>query len=126
MLRYASEAPDDGNTYTCVEGLSNAIAESYVEFVITDEMANANPGVKAGTYTLKGGDGGASYQDNINVIKTAFDYANHPDRCYNTSSSFDCGVPGLYAHASSDGSVRAYDGDSRVCYVRGGGSSNCE
>ena len=104
---------------------NNKIEESYAGFVVTPEMAQANPGMIAGTYTLKGGDGGASYQDNINVIKTAFDYANHPDRCYVNSSDINCHVSGLSADAFSDGYVGASDDVSHGCYVRAGGSSDC-
>lgn len=33
---------------------SNKVKENYLSFVITEEMASANPGMVAGTYTLKG------------------------------------------------------------------------
>ncbi len=70
----------------------NEIEESYVEFVVTQDMATANPGMVAGTYSLKGGDMGDSYESNIDVIKTAFGYSTNPSRCVIDVSSAYCQV----------------------------------
>ena len=86
------------------------ITESYLGFEVTEEMVQDNPGMIAGYYYLRGGDSGASFTENMNVIKTAFDYANHPDRCDgNQTSDFHCDVSGLYAEARSDGDANAND-----------------
>ena len=103
---------------------SNEIEESYVEFVVTNDMVTANPGMVAGTYTLKGGDYGASYTSNVNTIKTAFGYSSYPSRCTDNTISFSCSVSGLAAITYDDGSVRAGGGSYR-CDVGGDGSSSC-
>lgn len=102
---------------------SNEIEESYVEFVVTSDMVTANPGMVAGTYTLKGGDYGASYASNVNTIKTAFGYSSYPSRCYDDTASFRCSVSGLRALTYDDGYVGAYVDDG--CYVNDDGSSRC-
>ena len=104
---------------------SNEIEESYVEFVVTEDMANANSGMVAGTYRLKGGDLGAGYTSNVNVIKAAFGYSTNPSRCPYGGSYFSCWVSGLYAYANNDGSVIAYDTHNYNCTVYHDGSSNC-
>ena len=103
---------------------SNEIEESYVEFVVTSDMVTANPGMVAGTYTLKGGDYGASYTSNVNTIKAAFGYSSYPSRCTDNTISFSCSVSGLAAITYDDGSVRAGGGSYR-CDVGGDGSSSC-
>ena len=112
---------------------NNEIEESYVEFVVTEQMAQNNPGMVAGTYALKGGDSGASFVDNAKTIYDAFGGVgcyldgNPGGNPYTTTptSYFNCGVSGLYASADSDGGVGANDGDSDRCYVGSGGSSHC-
>ena len=102
---------------------SNEIEESYVEFVVTEDMANANSGMVAGTYSLKGGDYGASYTSNVNTIKAAFGYSSYPSRCTDNGTDFSCSVSGLNAGASDNG-VDANDANGN-CGVGGGGSSRC-
>ena len=103
----------------------NEIEESYVEFVVTEDMANANSGMVAGTYSLKGGDYGASYTSNVNKIKAAFGYSTDPSRCTDEGSSFYCSVSGFDASASDDGSVGAYGTGYYYCYVHDDGFSGC-
>ena len=104
---------------------SDEIEESYVEFVVTAEMAAANEGMVAGTYTLKGGDSGAAFTENMNTIKTAFDYANHSSRCGgNQTSNILCSVDGLLVRTFLSGNVFAY-GDGYYCFVNSDGSSYC-
>ena len=102
---------------------SNEIEESYVEFVVTSDMVTANPGMVAGTYTLKGGDYGASYTSNVNTIKAAFGYSSYPSRCTDNTTNFYCSVSGLKAYAG-ESHVNAI-GDSAECSVYDDGSSNC-
>ncbi len=103
---------------------SNEIEESYVEFVVTEDMANANSGMVAGTYRLKGGDSGASYATNVDTIKAAFGYSTNPGRCTSGSNYFRCSVSGLRALAFDDGDVNAHDPDY-ACFVSSDGSSYC-
>ena len=103
---------------------SNKIKESYVEFVVTEDMANANSGMVAGTYSLKGGDSGASYETNVDTIKAAFGYSTNPGRCTSGSNYFHCSVSGLAANVVDDGYV--YVGDSYyICYINNNNSSFC-
>ena len=120
------------------------VTESYVEFVVTEEMAQANTGMVAGTYTLRGEktyDPDTStwlvdesyispyYETNKEAIKTAFGYATNPSRCSESgtgrSSSFYCGVSGLNANSYAYGDVFAGDAGSSCCYVYYYGSSTC-
>ena len=104
---------------------SNEIEESYVEFVVTEDMANANSGMVTGTYSLKGGDSGASYTTNVDTIKVAFGYSTNPSRCTSGSNYFRCSVSGLGASAYDGGGVRADGTDYYYCNVSGDGSSRC-
>ena len=106
---------------------NDVITESYVEFVVTEEVVEANPGMVAGRYTLKGGNGGTAFTENMNTLKTAFDYANHSSRCSgNQTSDFNCDVSGVHASAGSDGNVHAFDnGFCYGCGVDSVGSSYC-
>ena len=121
------------------------VTESYVEFVVTPEMAAENSGMVVGTYTLRGGktyDPDTStwlvgtdyispyYEANKEAIKTAFGYATNPSRCGESgtgrSSYFYCDVSGLSARADADGSVSAGVLGSSYCYVNRDGRSTCE
>ncbi len=104
---------------------SNEIEESYVEFVVTEDMANANPGMVAGTYSLKGGDSGASYTTNVDTMKAAFGYSTNPDRCTSDSNSFSCSMSDFGAYAHEYGQVNVIDTSRYFCYVDYGGSSYC-
>ena len=122
---------------------NGVVTESYVEFVVTPEMAGANTGMVAGTYTLRGEktyENGSYivgtdyispyYEANKEAIKAAFGYSTNPSRCGESgtgrSSNFNCSVSGLYAHANARGNVTADDSNSSGCYVYyDGGSSYC-
>ena len=104
---------------------SDEIEESYVEFIVTEDMANANSGMVAGTYSLKGGDSGASYTTNVDTLKAAFGYSTNPSRCTAEGSYFDCSVSGFRANANGFGSVSASDTVAYSCDVYDTGSSTC-
>ena len=99
-------------------------------------MAQANSGMVAGTYTLRGEktyDNDTSawlvgtdyispyYESNKEAIKTAFGYSTNPSRCSESgtgrSSYFYCYVSGLNAIANADGYVSAGDNDGSRCDV---------
>ena len=63
------------------------IEESYIEFIVTDEMAQANPGMLAGTYTINN-----NGEEDVEKIKKAFDYEQHPDRCGDLNEYFFCSM----------------------------------
>ena len=127
---------EDGNTYcpfetqsecesanwgTCTSSVvTNGVTGSYVGFTVSQDIASANPGMTAGTYYLKGGDSGRSYNENKATLLSAFGSSY----CTDNSSTFFCGVSGLFAYANSDGGVGASDADS-YCNVDGGGYSFC-
>ena len=124
----------DNITYTCVENtFTGGVAESYVGFVVTSEMAANNPGMVAGPYYLRGGDNGASFVENAKTIYDAFGGVgcyldgNSGGNPYTTtpSSYFDCDVSGLSVIAYSYGYVEASDGDGSGCIVYNGGDSRC-
>ena len=104
---------------------NNKIEETYIEFIVTEDMANANSGMVAGTYRLKGGDYGLSYTSNVNVIKSAFGYSTNASRCTTGSTYFYCSVSGLHAGASNSGAVGTNDDNSDYCEVQNDGTSYC-
>lgn len=104
---------------------NDEIEESYVEFIVTEDMANANSGMVAGTYSLRGGDSGASYTTNVNTIKAAFGYSTNPSRCTDNGTYIDCSVSGFRANANGFGSVSASDTVAYSCDVYDSGSSIC-
>lgn len=122
------------NSYVCKEKtFTQGVLESYVGFVVTPEMATANPGMVAGTYYLKGGDDGKTFLDNAKIIYDAFGGVG----CYldgteggnpytaTPSSNFLCDVSGLGAGAYSSGDVVANDGSGSYCSVYKDGYSTC-
>ena len=121
------------------------VTESYVEFVVTEEMAQANTGMVAGTYTLRGEKTydpdtrtwlvdecyiSPYYETNKEAIKTAFGYATNPSRCRESgtgrSSYFTCSVSGLNAYSRANGYVYASDTGGSNCYVGTNGSTSCD
>ena len=118
------------------------VTEQYVEFVVTETLAQANAGMVAGTYTLRAEktyENGAYivgtdyispyYEANKDAIKTAFGYATNASRCSEPdtgrSSYFYCGVSGLQANANANGGVRVYGPASSDCSVDYGGDAYC-
>ena len=121
---------------------NNTVTESYVGFVVTDTMAQANPGMTAGTYYLKGkktyelvsgtwqcmsqyDDGNGNCIDpEYNTNKATLLSAFGSSYCTESSSDFYCTVSGLGAYANSGGSISA-DVVSWSCGVDNNGSSAC-
>ena len=120
------------------------VTEQYVEFVVTETLAQANAGMVPGTYTLRGertydidtssyivGTDYISpyYEVNKEAIKTAFGYATNASRCSESgtgrSSYFYCSVSGLDAYAGANGDVGADDTAGSSCYVSRDGSAHC-
>ena len=119
--------------------VNDIVTESYVEFVVTPEMAQANPGMTAGTYTLRGAGATSNgsgeynidspyYASNVNVLKQAFGDKTRSQGGYCTdftsSSGVGCNVSGLGAGADSNGNLSAGGGWSD-CYVYPDGDSKC-
>ncbi|MBR7042265.1 MAG: hypothetical protein IKI04_02065 [Bacilli bacterium] len=114
---------DFGSGFSCQsQNYTNGVSQSYVGFVVTPTMAANNTGMTAGTYYLKGGDNGRSYNENKATLLSAFGSTY----CSDNSSGFDCSVSGLNAGAYLNGNVEANDGDSAICGVNYSGNSGCE
>ena len=123
--------------HTIINGI---ITESYVGFTIAPELAAENEGLIPGNYALRGGIDESSSQDkpiftaNADLLKTVYDYANHPDRCQIEDDFISCSAENFVSttdadynptpYASVDGSVCA--GFSLHCNVYGSGYSSCE
>ena len=123
---------------------NNIVTESYVEFIVTPEMATNNPEMTAGTYALRGLDTSVYdqtqddyvckseyldsqtgnclspyYEANKQVLLSAFGSLN----CTDNSSNFVC-YTSLFARVDGNGYVEAYDG-SYGCIVEYAGTSEC-
>ena len=122
--------------------VNGIVTEQYVEFVVTEALAQANSGMVAGTYTLRGEkteENGAYivgtdyispyYEANKEALKTAFGYATNASRCteYGTgrSSYFSCSVSGLNANAFASGYMIVNDTAGSSCNVLSSGFAYC-
>ena len=120
------------------------VTEQYVEFIVTESLAQSNTGMVPGTYTLRADrtyDDDTStwlvdenyispyYEANKEAIKTAFGYATNSSRCYESgtgrSSTFRCNVSGLHATAFAYGAVGAHDPAGYDCFVSSDGDAYC-
>ena len=139
-----SECLEDGFELCATQNFDKII-ESYVEFVITDELKTqlkseycnesniyyesieaceaTYDNLVNGTYTLRGGvdeSGLAStpiFDANVETIKTAFNYTVQPNVCTD-SAGFNCYVnEGLNVYAFNNGNIEAYDNVVYGCSV---------
>ena len=117
---YVEDASLLGKTYYLKHTVVNdIITASYVCFVYN----NAE-------YCMKGGDGGASFAANTQIIKDFQTFNSLPDNA-NPGCDFDssysyCGGGGMgQVDADSDGNVRVDGSSSEYCRVRDGGYSYC-
>lgn len=104
---------------------NNIVTESYLGFVVTNAMAESNPGMTAGTYYLRGGvdeymdSNKPFYNANKETLFSAFGSSN----CTASTTTTSCEVPGLHAAAATfDGNIAAYVDDNNICFVNGGNS----
>ena len=111
---------------------NNIVKESNVVFIVSEQMASSNPGMKAGIYELIGGfatNDSETLEYNINVMYEAFDYEHYPSRCYRDSGGDNCVVDGLYVNVYNLGVFAAdsinYE-TSRKCIVYYTGNSFCK
>ena len=99
--------------------VEDEITNSYVCFVYN----NAE-------HCMKGGDNGASFAANTQIIKDFQTFNNLPDNanpgCNFGSSYSGCRGGGFYrVYAESDGDVLVYGSSSEYCHVINGGNSYC-
>ena len=136
ITEYSTSVASMNKIYYLKHKIVNDIAtESYVEFVVTPEMASSNSEMTAGTYTLRGagatsnGSGGYNndspyYTANVNVLKRAFGENSGYCGDFTSSSYVSCRVSGLHTNVFSDGDVNA-GAVSAHCYVTPVGDSGC-
>ena len=92
---------------------NDIIIESYIVFFKDDTI-----------YYIKGGDNGAAYNTNIDILITAFGSSN----CNYISNELTCGLSGLYIYTDV-GRVGAYEDNQETgsfCDVLYEGFSRCE
>ena len=109
----------NANYYLKHDVVSNVITNSYVCFVYN----NAE-------HCLKGGDGGASFAANTQIIKDFQSFNNLPDNanpdCYFHSLDSICFGGGFHnVTARSDGIVYVNGSDAENCRVNSDGNSSC-
>ena len=123
---------------------NSIVEESYVEFIITSTMAQANPGMTAGTYAIRGLDTHDESATSTNNCKAEYYdsstgeclspyYATNKETllrafgspyCTDSFSNFYCAVSGLGVTVVESG--YAYVGDDDMfCGVLIDGSSSC-
>ena len=121
---------------------NNLVTDSYVGFVVTEAMAQSNPGMTAGTYYLKGkqtyeyvngnwqcmsqyDDGNGNCLDpDYNANKATLLSAFGSSYCTDYSSYFDCYISNLNARAFSYGYVYS-NASILTCLVSSHGFSEC-
>lgn len=98
------------------------VEESYVEFEISQAIANSNTGVTAGTYSLIGADIYGSetyYESNKETLLQAFGSEN----CRDGETWYECNVPGVFAGAYDGGMIHA--GNNYDCSINEYGEYIC-
>ena len=125
--------------------VNGIVTESYVEFIVTEGMAQANSGMVPGTYALRGvkssdrftyivllneNDIIPYYEANKETMKTAFGYATDTNRCEEdgtgNSTYFSCSSLSLTAYTDMSGSVSVHKLNNPACNVDGYGYSFCQ
>ena len=113
------------------------VTEQYVEFVVTEAMAQNNSGMVPGVYTLRGeqtddnnsNDISPYYEANKEALKTAFGYATNQSRCYEEENGKDsyisCSVPGFATGVGKRGDADVGDEGLSICNVIHHGYSYC-
>lgn len=108
---------------------NDIVVESYIEFVITPELASEYPEMTAGTYALRGGINEENsndkpvYEANIATLKTAFG-ADAWYCSYSDPSIVYCYPGPIGVQAFPNGDVGIYTNDI-FCGVDSDGDSNC-
>ena len=114
----AMQAIDNSPFYLKHTIENGIVKENYIEFIITNEMAQENSGMTPGIYAIKYND---SYQENVNIINSAFGLSNcfyddYLDRYY-CASAFEASV-----YPSGEMSVQF---DMWTCSIIDDGISQC-
>ena len=109
---------------------NNVVKESYMVFVVTNELANSYPGMTPGTYELRGYTDSTYFDENVEVVKTAFGYSTNPSRCGIAAydSSLFTGSVGrdFDVYIYMNGSVSLIRPGSTYCYFFDSSFSICD
>ena len=109
---------------------NDEIEENYLEFAVTQKVITDNPGMREGIYSLKAGDGGAAFEENVNTLKKAFGtYAtSNDDVCtYNEDAAW-CESKYTYITINKSGNVYATQSLNSLywdCNLESSGKSYC-
>ena len=130
IIKYNMGVDTGKNIYLKHKLVDNKVVDSYVEFNVTEEMANINPGVKKGIYSLRGSVGNLLvdnyvnpyYNDNLDVLRLAF--GNDLSYCTDEGTYYVCNISGLNVYVDSNGCVGANNG-SWYCDFYYDGNSAC-
>ena len=95
------------------------VKESYVEFIITEDMTNINKNINFGIYSLKGYE--KDYENNKEVLLESFGESN----CKENTDHMHCNIGLYYANAFQNGYVEVGK-DYWNCYVTDKGVSRCD
>ena len=105
---------------------NNIVTESYIEFIISKEMENTYPGMKAGKYKMRGDEVGAYYEDNKAVLLQAFGEQNcevSTDQKYT-----ECEIKPdrkIYAATSGEYGMVHFQNDNYDCFIYDDNTSSC-
>ncbi len=138
----ANASNRDLPSYIKLKVENGIVTEQYVEFVVSETLAEANSGMVPGVYSLRGektyengsyvvGEEYISpyYESNKEALKTAFGYSTDPNRCAESgtgrSSTFQCNVSGLGAIAFANGKENAGLSSNGRCYIHFDGEAYC-
>ena len=122
--------------------VNGIVTESYVEFVVTDELVQENPGMVPGTYSLRGditwddeignyAHMSLYYDANVGTEKTAFGYATNPSRCteYDNDMTYgtniECFNSVFSVYSNLTGNISIGDMFGTCCQITNFGSSYC-
>jgi len=130
IIKYNSGLETNKNIYLKHKLVDNKVVDSYVEFTVTEDMENNNPGMKRGIYSLRGSVGNLLvdnyvnpyYNDNLDVLRLAF--GNDLSYCTDEGTYYVCNISGLNVYVDSNGCVGANDG-SWYCDFYYDGNSAC-
>ena len=104
---------DDPANFTCER--KQTINRVYLEFVVSSALAQANAGMVEGAYSLTEHN---TFAQNESVVKTAFDYTNHSDRCTTDTDYISCSVDGLTVTLDDNDTEKIAVSDStNKCYL---------
>ena len=105
--------------------VNGLISESYLGFVVTENMATSNSGMQAGTYLLRGGVDESSdstkpiYESNKSILLNAFGSSH----CNDSGNTLYCYVSGFGVDAYNNGNVDSYDISDHGCVINNSGES---